>query len=852
MRTTNVPILPDEFEKKISSLTVPVPKEEYERLKIIAEANLNDPNYSTEQYDRYINLIVNNFNAPIAAVSIAEVDHVWFKSKYGLTVSEIPRDFSLCSYTILEESPEVLIVHDTHDDYRTANNPLACGEGCIRFYAGSPIIVNGMKIGAICLMDTKPREGLTRKQHILLQDLALCLSDAISLRRNECIEAEKEKERWHKNIVQLVKYPVHDLFNRYANVQDCWKQLQASHECVIAGSPKVDSILANLLIQEELVQCFVHEVNHFEQSVNEIIGFTERILSMLIRILYISQLQKHQRNAQPLYLSPLFDSPNESADKTDSNELQLPSPSIAESVDAADSVAVFPPFVNKQPFLDKQHDLLQILINNTCIHNMLYFDMYDLEFKISHCLWQLTRLPQYRQELSAASPGRSRKGNSTSTLSLSACRIEWDLVSTLPDLPPIVTNRPILDRYLFSQPDLIITIIHTIVTLSQLRSQSMCRNAHRTGELSVHWSKLLHQSKIDRNTFTQLFMLQMVFVISQEDTPVRSFGENFPTEFPLHQSMWTEEEQVTLTSLADIVSRIGGELQIQSPTPSGSSSVKSFINNKHDAGYHNVMDDLTNDKQSALKSENNLVISCFIPCYILSIVSDSQATSPPAPKQSHHVNVASVNATSNPHPISTEEMQSNPNTSTVLFLAEKINNVAASSASDLLRGLSFTSLYRQQQQNSSSMLLSNNDESSIDQVSCTSEQEQLFTSSSVMMSLPYTLSMKLAKSLKNVFFSPQIARLTQKQLQKHHAVASNHNKNNNKVYVNYDHDHDQDNLQMHVLRASSFKHSHDQPFQTAVARDRSYFIERRKSGGQRTVLSSFNSVKIAPSALEEA
>ena len=53
------------------------------------------------------------------------------------------------------------------------------GPPFIRFYAGAALIVDGLKVGALCVMDNEPREeaSFTESDRAILLDLAGSLQD---------------------------------------------------------------------------------------------------------------------------------------------------------------------------------------------------------------------------------------------------------------------------------------------------------------------------------------------------------------------------------------------------------------------------------------------------------------------------------------------------------------------------------------------------------------------------------------------------------------------------------------------------------------------------------------------------
>ncbi len=157
----------------------PVPDDESERLAALIALDIVGTG-RTAEFDIFPILARSLFSTPIAAVSLVDDDRQWFKASVGLDVSETPRDVSFCAHAILSPT-EALCVPDATKDPRFADNPLVTGEFGLRFYAGVPIIgPSGHPLGALCVIDRKPREV---GQEVLeqLQQLAVGVGSALRL-----------------------------------------------------------------------------------------------------------------------------------------------------------------------------------------------------------------------------------------------------------------------------------------------------------------------------------------------------------------------------------------------------------------------------------------------------------------------------------------------------------------------------------------------------------------------------------------------------------------------------------------------------------------------------------------------
>ena len=96
------------------------------------------------------------FGCPISLISLVDRDRLWFKSRVGLTIPEMPREASFCGHAIL--SDQVMVVRDAAADPDFAKNTLVAAGPHVRFYAGAPLIApSGLRLGTLCVMGYESR-----------------------------------------------------------------------------------------------------------------------------------------------------------------------------------------------------------------------------------------------------------------------------------------------------------------------------------------------------------------------------------------------------------------------------------------------------------------------------------------------------------------------------------------------------------------------------------------------------------------------------------------------------------------------------------------------------------------------
>jgi signal transduction histidine kinase len=205
-------------------------------------------------FDNVTAMCAQLLEVPIALVSLVDSDRQWFKSRVGLDLAQTERSIAFCDHAIRRDAP--LIVEDTAEDARFANNPLVLSDPCVRFYAGVPLNTpEGFKLGTLCAIDTQPRHFAPREVELLVR-LARQVELELELRRQTLLldqhlaRAEADRRRQEMFAAMIV----HDLRNpltaialsAVAGLQD----RPLADEClqeISAASERAQRMLADVL-----------------------------------------------------------------------------------------------------------------------------------------------------------------------------------------------------------------------------------------------------------------------------------------------------------------------------------------------------------------------------------------------------------------------------------------------------------------------------------------------------------------------------------------------------------------------------------------------------------------------------
>jgi len=156
---------------------------------------LNRDNLDNSAFESIVNLAANMFNAPIALVNIANLEHECWSSRAqrGLNVDGNPIQGSFCQHIL--STRQLTVSPSTVDDARFATLPSVRERPHIRFYVGVPLTVpEGITIGSLCVMDTAPHPHPSENQLRMFEQLATLTVSELATQRTLAKQAALERE----------------------------------------------------------------------------------------------------------------------------------------------------------------------------------------------------------------------------------------------------------------------------------------------------------------------------------------------------------------------------------------------------------------------------------------------------------------------------------------------------------------------------------------------------------------------------------------------------------------------------------------------------------------------------------
>ena len=142
-----------------------VPDLEHRRLAALWSLRILDT-VEEEGFNDLVAEVSETCKTPISLISLIDAERQWFKARVGLDVAQTARDIAFCNHTI--QTPELFVIEDATADARFVDNPLVTGMPGVVAYAGASLItLDGLRIGTLCAIDTRPKQWTPRELRCL-------------------------------------------------------------------------------------------------------------------------------------------------------------------------------------------------------------------------------------------------------------------------------------------------------------------------------------------------------------------------------------------------------------------------------------------------------------------------------------------------------------------------------------------------------------------------------------------------------------------------------------------------------------------------------------------------------------
>lgn len=141
----------------------PVPENELERILQLAELNIDFTNF--DNFKQLARLAATIAGTEISFVNILDSYTQWTVSKHGFEIDQMPREDSVCQYTIVGTGS--FEVNDLANDDRFKDKFYVAGDPNLRYYFGLPLQFDNVNLGALCVMDRRPHTLSPEKTEML-------------------------------------------------------------------------------------------------------------------------------------------------------------------------------------------------------------------------------------------------------------------------------------------------------------------------------------------------------------------------------------------------------------------------------------------------------------------------------------------------------------------------------------------------------------------------------------------------------------------------------------------------------------------------------------------------------------
>ncbi|EAZ79854.1 GAF domain-containing sensor histidine kinase [Algoriphagus machipongonensis] len=179
--------------------------------RLLALSNLDLDYYDSKQgIDWLAEMAATVAGTKISLVNLIDSYTQWTISKNGIDLSQMPREDSVCQFTLYHEEGEVLEINDLRDDDRFKDKFYVKENPNLTYYLGVPLVTKeGFNLGALCVMDVEEKEIDIEKRE-LLQMIARQIVDRLKVDKMvHQIKADMDSlQHDHKKLVHDIRGPI--------------------------------------------------------------------------------------------------------------------------------------------------------------------------------------------------------------------------------------------------------------------------------------------------------------------------------------------------------------------------------------------------------------------------------------------------------------------------------------------------------------------------------------------------------------------------------------------------------------------------------------------------------------------
>ncbi len=216
-------------------------------------------------YDDLTRLASEICQAPVSQITLIDGERQWYKSCWGVDMEESETIHGFCPHTATH--PErVTTVSDLSSDARFADNPFVSQEPHVRAYAGAPLLTpEGVFLGAICVIDLKPRE-FTPEQQAALMVLSQQVVAQLELRKRvlDLEQQQHQLSNLNEQLQQFVNILSHDLKSPVRRQSTLAQLVLAEYGETL--DPEVRAYMEHIRNYGDKAYQLVEDIEHYVQS----------------------------------------------------------------------------------------------------------------------------------------------------------------------------------------------------------------------------------------------------------------------------------------------------------------------------------------------------------------------------------------------------------------------------------------------------------------------------------------------------------------------------------------------------------------------------------------------------------